>query len=330
MTEARSSLLQSEVWHGADGAVCRLTTIKPGMCGHNSLFMGQLGDWTWETVSEVCGTDAFNARNAAGAPTYLSFYYFHVRSGGALQPSGLTFGDRMEVTSRVFGFGSESVLTLHRIRRVPPGTGLDPDTALDPHEFFAEQREDCLYVQNFNRWVSRSRADSNEALVASAPVDFRHAHLPQLPGEYSPRAAYSKARAQQTFHDPQDPGWEPLVSGYETEYPIDITRDINGAGLLYFASYFSIIDGALLKMWRNQGRGDRRFLNRVVRDHRLCYLGNADADSVLRIRTQSWSRRSDPADEVWNAVVEDAKSGRSLAVCTLNVRLEGPHGEPSK
>ncbi|MFD4953039.1 LnmK family bifunctional acyltransferase/decarboxylase [Streptomyces sp. NPDC058451] len=323
MPGTEDSLLRPEVWRAPDGSVGRLVTVKPGMCGHNSLFIGQVGDWTWETVSEVCGTDAFNAVNDRGRPTYLSFYYFRVRSGGQLHSGALTFGDRIETTSRVFGYGSESVLTLHRIRRVPPGSKAKPEQGLDPDEFFAARQPDCLYVQNFNRWVTRSHAGSNEGLITSAPADFRHAHLPHLPAAYSPRAAYGSARVRQTFHDPQDPEWEELVAADEVEYPIDITRDINGVGLLYFASYFSIIDGALLKMWRNQGRADRRFLDRTVLDHQLCYLGNADADSVLRIRLRSWRRRDDPAEERWNAVVEDAASGRCLAVCTLHVRLEG-------
>ena len=117
-----TTLIHPQVWRSADGSVGRLVTIKPGMCGHNSLFYGQLGDWTWETVSELCDTDAFNAYNAAGQPTYLSFYYFHVRAGDALHPRSLSFGHRVEVVSRVFGFGSESVLTLHRLRQVGPTT----------------------------------------------------------------------------------------------------------------------------------------------------------------------------------------------------------------
>jgi probable biosynthetic protein (TIGR04098 family) len=323
MLRTENPLLRPEVWRAPDDSVGRLITIKPGMCGHNSLFVGQVGDWTWETVSEVCGTDAFNATDDLGRPTYLSFYYFRVRSGGLLHPGALTFGDRLETTSRVFGFGSESVLTLHRIRRVAPDAEPSPERGLDVEEFFAARQPDCLYVQNFNRWVTRNRTNSNARLISSAPADFRHAHLPQLPAVYSPRVAYAGARSRKTFHDPQDAEWDEVVAEDEVEYPIDITRDINGVGLLYFASYFSIIDGALLKMWRNQGRDDRKFLDRRVLDHQLCYLGNADADSVLRIRLRSWRRRDDPAQERWNAVVEEAASGRCLAVATVHVRLEG-------
>ncbi|WP_155372904.1 LnmK family bifunctional acyltransferase/decarboxylase [Catellatospora vulcania] len=322
-----TTLIHPQVWRSADGSVCRLVTIKPGMCGHNSLFYGQLGDWTWETVSELCEADAFNAYNAAGQPTYLSFYYFHVRAGDALHPRSLSFGHRVEVVSRVFGFGSESVLTLHRLRQVGPDYEADPDAGFEPYEFYDAPRADCLYVQNFNRWVSRGRDGSNEGLVAAAPVGFRHEHLPQLPAQYSPRLVYSRARQQLTFHDPQQPGWREVVGEHRTDYRIDISRDVNGVGLLYFASYFSIVDGALLGLWRELGRSDRSFLDRVVHDQKLCYLGNADVDTRLRITMRSWRAEHDPAEEMFNAVIEDSATDRVLAVCTLHIRSEGSHVE---
>jgi probable biosynthetic protein (TIGR04098 family) len=318
-------LIHPAVWRTEDGSVRRLLVIKPGMCGHNSLLVGQIGDWTWDTVSETCGVDVYTARGVGGQPSYLSFYYFHIRSGTTLDPSALSFGDRLEVTSRVFGFGSESVLTLHRLRRVGPDAraGTNGDPGLDPDEFFTAPRPDSVYVQNFNRWISRSRPDSNKALVSCSPAEFEYRHLPTLPKKFSPRLTCGRARAARSFHDPgRDPGWDPLIAGYDVEYPVDITRDLNGVGLLYFASYFSIVDRALLALWRHRGRDDRVFLRRAVLDHQMCYLGNADLDSVLRIRLSAWRNRANHQEEIWNAAMEDRASGRALAVCTLRVRLE--------
>ena len=80
-------------------SVYRRVTVKPAMSGHNSLFVGQIGDWTWDTVTALCGTNVFTATNASGAPTYLAFYYFHLRGSPVLHSAGLTFGDRLEVVS---------------------------------------------------------------------------------------------------------------------------------------------------------------------------------------------------------------------------------------
>lgn len=304
---------------GTNSAYRRLT-VKPAMSGHNSLFVGQIGDWTWDTVAALCGTNVFSAVNSAGAPTYLAFYYFHLRSSPALHVTGLTFGDRLEVSSTLFNFGSESILTLHRISR--EGRNESPLRPPDLEEFYDAPRSDCLYVETFNRWIARSREKSNQDLIKSSPVDFRHAHLGVLPDRYSPRVAYSYARANHTFHDPQSPGYVAVSEGFETEYRIDITRDINGVGLVYFASYFSIIDGALLRLWRHLGRSAQSFLNRIVLDQKLCYLGNADMDSLIRITLRSWRKIDDPGQEVFNVVLEDRESMKVIAVSTLHIQSE--------
>jgi probable biosynthetic protein (TIGR04098 family) len=304
----------------SESSVCRQLTVKPAMSGHNSLFVGQIGDWTWDTVTALCGTNVFNAINAKGAPTYLAFYYFHLKSSPAIHSKSLTFGDRIEVVSTPFNFGSESILTLHRIKKDPQdGAMAQP---IDLEEFYDFPRNDCLYVETFNRWIARTREKSNQDLVRSSPVDFKYAHLDSLPARYSPRLVCGYARDKHTFHDPQLPEYACVVDGFETEYKIDITRDINAVGLVYFASYFSIIDGALLKLWMHLGRSTHSFLNRVVLDHKLCYFGNADLDSVLKITLKTWRKTGASGPEIFNAVIQDCATNRMIAVSTMRLQSE--------
>jgi len=290
------------------------------MSGHNSLFVGQIGDWTWDTVTALCGTNVFNAINSSGAPTYLAFYYFHLKNSPALHCKGLTFGDRIEVICTLFNFGSESILALHRIKKEEQNeTAVQ---AVDPEEFYDFPRHDCLYVETFNRWIARSREKSNEGLLRSSPVDFKHSHLCSLPDRYSPRLVCGYARNNNTFHDAQSSEHVCVVDHFETEYTIDITRDINAVGLVYFASYFSIIDGALLKLWKHLGRSAQSFLNRVVLDHKLCYFGNADLDSVLKITFKTWRKTGALGREVHNAVIQDRQTERVIAVSTMELLSE--------
>jgi probable biosynthetic protein (TIGR04098 family) len=303
------------------GALRRTVTVKPGMCGSNSLFVGQVGDWTWETVSVLCSTNVFAARSAAGDPTYLAFYYFHVQAGDLLHPGLLSFGDELEVVSMSFDFGAYSILTLHRI--CPAGGTAPPASSIDPVEFYERPRADCLYVENFNRWVSR-RGAGNESLAQSSPLDFAFGHLPKLPGKYSPRRVYGAARARGSFHDPADGGYEAVCDGLTLEYPIDITRDVNGVGLVYFASYFSIIDRAVLAAWRWLGRDGRTFLARSVLDHKLCYLGNADLHSVLTASLTVHRNVTDPTLEIFNVRIANRDTGRPVAVSTILIRVSAP------
>lgn len=296
--------------------VTRTEVVRPGMSGHNSLLVGQIGDWTWDAVSDVCGTDVLRAHNPAGMPTYLSFYYYRVRGSRQFHLRTPTFGDRLHVASQLFDFGRESVLTLHRITQSDGPVGFGPD------EFYAFDDDRALYVENYNRWIARADAtSSNRDLVRSAPVDFRRHLLPPLPERYSPRPLCHRARGLLTFRAGHPDGSRHVAVGprHQARYPVDITRDINAVGLLYFAAYFSIVDGALLRLWRSLGRSDRSFLDRVVVDQQLLYLANADADCVIDATVQRFEIRGDDAHELFDVVLRDGE--RVLAVSTLRLHV---------
>lgn len=300
-------------------SLARTTTVTPGMCGGSALFIGQIGDWTWEAVSLLCGTNVFTATNQHGAPSYLSFSYFRIHGSTVMNLGTINFGDRIQVSNRLFGFGSESILTLHKIKAAGEGSEI-----IDPEEFYAFKDDHCLYAETFNRWVTRSDSRSNENLIRSSPLGFKYRHLPALPNTYSPRQAYHRARRSLSFFDRMPSDRVPVTLPFTVEYRIDLTRDLNCVGLLYFATYFSILDWALLRLWHHLDRDDGSFLGRVVLDQRLCYLGNVNAERVLSIRMEAWQKVDAPTDEMINFVVSDRDSGRKIAISSLHL-LRGAH-----
>ncbi|WP_020634866.1 biosynthesis cluster domain-containing protein [Amycolatopsis alba] len=310
------ALVKPEIAQVAAGALVREVTLTPTMCGHNSLFFGQLGDWTWEAVTSACETNVFRARNSFDDPTYLAFTYFRTVGSDLIDPYLFTIGDELRVTSQVFDCGSESVLTLHRVEFA----GDTPPRTLDPAEFYERRSPKCLYVENFNRWISRSRTGSNADLVRSAPTDFRHDHLPRIPGDHSPRAICQSVRKKERF--PETSGYIPVFGDYTTTYRVDGNRDINGVGLVYFASFFSIIDTALLRLWLHLGRRERDFIGRRLLDHRLCYFGNADLESTLDIVVRLRQSRTDPHDHVAEVVIRHQAENRLLAVASIRMLTE--------
>ncbi|HKO54662.1 MAG TPA: LnmK family bifunctional acyltransferase/decarboxylase [Thermoanaerobaculia bacterium] len=301
----------------------RRVTLTPSMCGHNCLFLAQVADWTWETVSTTCGTDMYREKNGGGLPTYLSFFYLRVCATPALQMHQFTFGDVIDVVTTAYNFGTESMLTLHRVGRASQNGA--PPRAVDPFEFYERRDDGCLYVESLNRWITRSRPASNESLVKSSPEGIAIRHLPVLPDRYSPRLSYDVARKAETFHDVASLDYEPLVEEYVVDYPIDAARDLNGVGLVFFASFNSMIDSSLLKLWKHLGRDVPSFLNRVVRDRRICYTANAEIDSTLRVTLRSWRRRDDPRQEIFNVVMRDPARDRLVLVSTLQIQSEGRH-----
>jgi probable biosynthetic protein (TIGR04098 family) len=299
----------------------RRVMLTPAMCGHNSLFLAQVADWTWDTVSTACGTDIYREKNEGGLPTYLSFFYLRICAGPAIQMHHFTFGDVIDVVTTAFNFGStESMLTLHRISRASQNGA--PPRPVDPFEIHERRDEGCLYVESVNRWITRSRPGSNEALVKSSPERIATRHLPVLPDRYSPRLSYDIARRLETFHDVADPDYEPVVEEFVVDYTIDAARDLNGVGLVFFASFASIVDSALLKLWRHLGRDVQSFLDRVVHDRRICYTSNAENDSALRLTFRSWRRRDDPRQETFNVVIRDPARDRVVLVATLQIQSE--------
>jgi probable biosynthetic protein (TIGR04098 family) len=284
------------------------------MCGPNALFVGQIGDWTWETVSDLCDTNVFAARTASGAPTYLAFYYYHIRASASFHPGQLNFGDPIRVVSTAFDFGSESVLALHEIR--PDGLDAGDVRPIDYTEFYDRPRRGTIYVETFNRWITRSAEKSNESLVRSSPATFAHDRLQALPEQYSPRPVYGRARRVGTFLE-LDGGEYTLLHESETEHRVDVVRDLNGVGLVYFAAYFSIIDTAIWRLWSSLRRDDRAFMDRIVTDYKVCYLGNANAGTVLTLDTKLYARTGADREEAFNVVMADRESGRKLAVATV-------------
>ncbi|MEV0466566.1 LnmK family bifunctional acyltransferase/decarboxylase [Nocardia tengchongensis] len=302
---------------GTVPALGRRVRVTPSMCGHSPALYARIGDWTWDTVSELCDVDVLSASDADGDPTYLSFFYFRVRGSTDMHPHGLTFGDQLAVASAAFDFGSESVLTLHRIA---PGHHGAAET-LDLDEFYQNRRSDCLYVETMNRWIGRTVEGSNQNLKLASPPGFRHTALPRLPAQHSPRAACANARKHGSFHTAAAPGYRLVVPDLTGTHQVDLTRDLNGVGLLYFASFFAYVDSGVLDLWRALGRDDSAFLTRKVTDVRICYFGNTDADQGLEVTSRLWAGADPTLDELAEVVIRERSTARVLAVA--EVRLSG-------
>ncbi|WP_436837251.1 LnmK family bifunctional acyltransferase/decarboxylase [Micromonospora matsumotoense] len=290
----------------------RTEVVWPSMCGHNSLFVGRIGDWTWDAVGAACGIDVMNAHDSHGHPAYLSFCYFRIRGNRRFHLRTPTFGDRLCVDTALYRTRGQSVLALHRIDRStrPPGDGFDL------HDFVTAGDADRLYVQTLNRWVARSREGSNRQLRRALPSDFALDNLPEIPPPHCPLPMMRRARMAYTLRPPEA---VPAGKDLRVDYQIDPSRDLNGVGLLYFASYFSIVDWALLRWWRRQRRTDETFLGRVVVDQQVCYLANVDASVTISADVRAWRPMTGPRPhaEFVEVVLRDGQ--RRLVVSTLEI-----------
>ncbi len=297
-----------------DPRAARRVVVSPAMCGPTMLFAATAGDWTWQAVADRCGVDPYTAHDSSGAPSYLAFYYVRLRGGVTINPRCLTFGDELTLVSGCYDVGARSVLTLHRLARAG---GAVPDVdELDLDEFYVRPREDCLYVETFNQWVGRRRTHSNADLRRSSPVGFSPERLPKIQNRHSPRWICRDARRLGTFRDVGSPDYVLVRDGVRAVHPVDVTRDLNGVGLVYFASFFAIVDGAVWKLWQLLGRDERDYLAGQILDYQICYLGNADPGSTLEAEIALWRHRDRAAEEIVDVTLRERGSGRLIAITT--------------
>ena len=301
---------------GAGGWLERVELITPAMCGHNSLFVGQLGDWTWDAVGAMCRINPYAATDPAGNPVYLSFAYFRVKASSGLCTEDLTFGDRLRIRSKVLSCGGDSLLTLHQVCRDPEGQGEGPgdDPASGVPDFFRYDAPGSIHVETYNRWIQRADRGTNHGLTRATPAGFQVDHLERIAKEHTPRRTWTLTRKMATFRSAGEP--EPRAR-LALSYRVDASRDLNGAGLLYFASYFSIVDLAVLRMWQALGRTTGGFLRRRVLDRQLCFITNADAEDILDLEVTS-HRGADGLDVV--DVTVRHQNGNLLAVSRQCIR----------
>jgi probable biosynthetic protein (TIGR04098 family) len=230
--------------------------------------------------------------------------------------AGVTNGFR----SKVLSSGGDSVLTLHQVRRggaVPPG-GAAGGTAGVVAYFFRHDALECIHVENYNRWIQRSGHDTNHGLRRATPLGFQVDHLDRVTDEHTPRRRLAEVRKTASLRTAGEPVPRARLA---LTYQVDPSRDLNGAGLLYFASYFSIVDWAVLRMWRALGRPSGSFLRRRVLDRQLCFFANADADDVIDIEVTTY-RDVDGSDLM--DVTLRHQDGGLLAVARQRIRDTTP------
>jgi probable biosynthetic protein (TIGR04098 family) len=140
-----------------------------------------------------------------------------------------------------------------------------------------------IFVKQFGgaEWLKKARP--------AHPGFLRIAEVPDPPDSY---AITKQAEQTGAFVQP-DAGWSPMTSGVVTrEYRLLPDRDLNGAGLVYFANYPIFLDIcerdvlATAQLPLSDSLIDRR----TVLRRRSAYLNNASAKDTLRIEIEPWVR----------------------------------------
>jgi probable biosynthetic protein (TIGR04098 family) len=219
----------------------------------------EVGDMHWSMLASALGKRSSDIVDENGERLYATFTRIRYRSQKPL--SAFKENDELALSSRLSRFGS----------------GLFFSTAR------GESDGEVLEVEVMSSFSRLQEPGNSRTLIKGQPA---------LPDEFSvPSAAMLPEIAREYRELRALPPAEHLQS---CQYEINPVHDINGVGLLYFASYPTIAEVCLRKIWR-----DAADWSPVARD--CCYFANSGPEETLE----------------FGIVQLDVDEDHARAVCTL-------------
>lgn len=258
------------------------------LTGRNNLaetpLLQRLGDQRWRHISDVMGVPSRQIVDDQGERLYATFFYVEMAFPPE-RPMGL-FGenDRFKVASTLQRYGTSML----------DGTSyLLPDTFRpnggSPFRSLEEAvaggvpavRLSNIFVKQFAgaEWLKKGRP--------SHPGFVRIPAVEEAPDSYT-----IVKRAEKDGHlGRPEPSWIPVTDGpVRCEYRLVPDRDLNGAGLVYFANYPMFLDICErdVLVSANLPLSDDLVDRRTLVRRRSAYLNNASSRDTLIIEIEPW------------------------------------------
>jgi probable biosynthetic protein (TIGR04098 family) len=237
-----------------------------------------IGNDRWRQIQELGGVRTSLIRDDAGSRLYATFYYVEI----TLSPQ------------RPLGaYGENDIVEFDTDLAHYEKVYLDGKHRLADNAFFL--------IRTSNVFIYQERGPSKLSLAIPENMDF--AGISALPAQPDSLALCREAKLQGSFLE-KEADDVPLFEGWrECIYELDPDRDMNGAGLIYFANFVCFMDVS-----------ERRILSslpvpmppsmldaRSTYLRRIGYYGNAQASDQLVIQLKATMR-----------TIETAGNGRLL------------------
>jgi probable biosynthetic protein (TIGR04098 family) len=243
------------------------------------LLLMQAGHFQWMSIAAATGGPLSRLRTASGGEVYAAFYYIEERLPPAtpLEAFGLDDVVRFAIALRSFkNIAVEGRVVFDRPERLSDRArveaSLAPDAPGVPHPF----------IRFGNIFVTPAKGNSMLRVAPPALADF--SRLPPLPNDDNPYHL-TRAAAGGRGLGVLDDRWTP-VGSFEHCYHIDVERDTNGAGLVYFANYAAFMETAERLALAELAVPVQPDLlgRRSLRHRRIAYYGNADVSDTVKTR----------------------------------------------
>lgn len=235
----------------------------PHLGRHNlseSALFKAIGHHRWRQIEEAGGTQSALICDQAGSRLYATFFFLEVDLSREMPLSA--FGENSFVRFRT---------DLAHYSKVH----LDGWYSLAGYPEFG--------VRASNVFIYQERGPSKLSLSVPVNVDF--SGIPELSAPPDSLDLCRKAKTNGSFFTPH-PDDTPLYEGErEFVYQIDPDRDLNGAGLVYFANFISFLDLAERRILSSlESPMPAELLDaRSTYRRRIGYFGNAQCTDCLHI-----------------------------------------------
>ena len=292
-------------WHGAflaaDGSFHDRVEVGMPMTGLNGLgespLLKYLGHLRWSHLSALCGVASRDVKDAEGHRLYPTFFFVDLRFPRGRHMGTYAENDWLRVVCTMERFGGSMLDGL--VYLLPADGSEIESSALNPESAIAQgipvARLSNIFVKQFGgaEWLRKSR--------------------PAMPGFLSipeatvPPDAYllAKQAEERGWFETPSPDCFALTEGVQrVDYTLVPDRDLNGAGLVYFANYpvfLDICERQILKQGRRP-LSDQQLDRRALVRRRSAYLNNASSRDTLAIELEAWlddaaARESGQADQ---------------------------------
>lgn len=235
-----------------------------------SILFKEIGHHRWKTIEALARAPSSEWRDNLGARIYATFYFVEV---GCPRERPLSW------------YGENRVLRFESDLAHYGKTQLDGQYRLEG--------EGGMFVRACNVFVVQD--DGPSSLRITPPQNLDYSQIRALAAQPDARQMCRRARDCGSFFEPEDDD-VPLFDGRRAfRYQLDPDRDLNGAGLVYFANFIAFLDQAERRVL---GEGSSALPLEIL-DLRstyrrmIGYYGNARSSDALTIELRARARLAD-------------------------------------
>ncbi len=244
-----------------------------------------IGDLQWKHISEITGVRSKDIIDAEGARLYATFFHVETRFPESRPMAAYGENDRLRVASTLRRFGLSMLEGRHYL--LPPTANADDeDTPASPKQAI---RTGIPYLRMANSFVKQWQGAG--WLKKSRPANPGMKEIRELLRPPVSYLLFKRAERMGGFFRVRE-GYVPISAApLRAEYTIVPDRDLNGAGLLYFANYPLVLDICERRLLAESGYlpFPQELLDHRTLVHRSSgYFSNASANETLRVRMQGW------------------------------------------